>query len=328
MSNDASRMQNDLRAIISTLSPEIPSDLLEVRLEEVLYRYDIHHKATQDLDNDLKEKVELFISSKQLEGLSPKTLDDYQLELGLFMRTNNKAVVQIQTPDIRKYLADLKGIETSTTGKKLTVLKSFFGWLVREEILLRDPTAKIKLPKKKARLPKSLSVQELEMVREACESKRERALVEVLYSTGCRLSELASMDISRINKQDMSTTVVGKGNKERKVYFTYMAMYHLERYLESRNDDCDAIFSSLRKPIRRMSNRSIQDEIDKIEQRCSLNKPMHPHTFRHTLAQSMLDNGASLEEVQHILGHSNISTTQVYAHVSEERKQQAHKRFA
>lgn len=328
MSNDASRMQNDLRAIISTLSPEISADVLEVRLEEVLYRYDIHHKATQDLENDLKEKVDLFISSKQLEGLSPKTLDDYQLELGLFMRTNNKAVVQIQTPDIRKYLADLKGIETSTMGKKLTVLKSFFGWLVREEILLRDPTAKIKLPKKKARLPKSLSVQELEMVREACLSKRERALVEVLYSTGCRLSELASMDISRINKQDMSTTVVGKGDKERKVYFTYMAMYHLERYLESRTDDCDAIFASLRKPIRRMSNRSIQDEIDNIEKRCSLNKPMHPHTFRHTLAQSMLDNGASLEEVQHILGHSNISTTQVYAHVSEERKQQSHKRYA
>lgn len=328
MTNDTSRMQNDLRAIITTLSPDIAPDVLEVRLEEVLYRYDVQHKATQDLDNDLADKVDLFISSKQLEGLSPKTLMDYRLELGLFMRTNRKAVVQIQTPDIRKYLADLKGIETSTMGKKLTVLKSFFGWLVREEILLRDPTAKIRLPKKKARLPKSLSVQELEMVREACETRRERAIVEVLYSTGCRLSELASMEISQINHQEMSTTVVGKGNKERKVYLTYLAMYHLERYLVTREDNCDYVFATLRKPIRQLSNRSIQDVVDNIEKRCSLNKNMHPHTFRHTLAQSMLDNGASLEEVQHILGHSNISTTQVYAHVSEERKQQSHRRFA
>lgn len=328
MSNDASRMQNDLRAIITTLSPDIAPDVLEVRLEEVLYRYDIQHRATQDMENDLQEKVDFFISSKQLEGLSPKTLIDYRLELGLFMRTNSKAVVQIQTPDIRNYLAGLKGVETSTMGKKLTVLKSFFGWLVREEMLLRDPTAKIKMPKKKKRLPKALSVEELEIVREMCETKRERALVEVLYSTGCRLSELASMDISRINRQQMSTTVIGKGDKERKVYFTFMAMYHLERYLSSRTDKCDAVFASLRKPIRRMSNRSIQDEIDKIEQRCEIKTPMHPHTFRHTLAQNMLDNGASLEEVQHVLGHENIGTTQIYAHVSEERKQQSHKRYA
>lgn len=328
MSNDTSRMQNDLRAVITTLSPDISPDTLEVRLEEILYRYDIQHKASQDLENDLSEKVDLFISSKQLEGLSLLTLEDYRLELNLFMRTNTKAVVQIQTPDIRKYLADLEGIETSTMGKKLTVLKSFFGWLVREEILLRDPTSKIKLPKKKARLPKSLSVQELEMVREACETRRERAIVEVLYSTGCRLSELASIKISQIDYQEMSTTVIGKGNKERKVYLTYLAMYHLERYLVMRDDKCDYAFATLRRPIRQLSNRAIQNEIDKIEKRCSLNKKMHPHTFRHTLAQSMLDNGASLEEVQHILGHANISTTQVYAHVSEERKKQSHRRFA
>lgn len=328
MSNDTTRLQNDLRAIITTMAPEISLDMLDVRLEEVLYRYEIQHKAAQNLEDDLADKVDLFISSKQLEGLSKDTLIDYRLELNLFMRTNKKAVVQIQTPDIRKYLADLQGIETSTMGKKLTVLKSFFGWLVREEILLRDPTAKIKLPKKKARLPKSLSVQELEMVREACETRRERAIVEVLYSTGCRLSELANMEISRIDRQEMSTTVVGKGNKERKVYLTYLAMYHLESYLVSREDDCDYIFATVRKPIRQLSNRAIQNEINNIEMRCKLNKKMHPHTFRHTLAQSMLDNGATLEEVQHILGHSNISTTQVYAHVSEERKQQSHRRYA
>lgn len=328
MGNDASRLQSDLRTIVTTLAPDIAPDLLDIRLEEVLYRYDIQHRATQDLDNDLQEKLDLFLSSKRLEGLSEKTLIDYELEITLFMRNNSKAVVQIQTPDIRSYLASLKNVDTSTIGKKLTVLKSFFGWMVREEILLRDPTSKIKQPKKKKRLPKGLTVQELELVREMCETKRERALIEVFYSTGCRLSELSSMDISEINWQEMSATVVGKGNKERIVYLTFLAVYHLKGYLDTRKDDCEAVFVSQRRPIRRMSNRSIQDEIDKIEKRSKLKKPLHPHVMRHTLAQNMLDNGASLEEVQHILGHSNIGTTQIYTNISEERKHQSHKRFA
>lgn len=328
MNSDASRMQNDLRAIITTMSPDISPDLLEVRLEEVLYRYDIQHKESQDLENDLQVKLNLFLSSKKLEGLSEKTLVDYQMEMHLFMRHTNKAVVQIQTPDIRSYLASLENVQTSTVGKKLTVLKSFFGWLVREEMLLRDPTAKVRLPKKKKRLPKGLSISELEWVREMCNTKRERAIVEVLYSTGCRLSELASMNIDEIDKQGMSTTVIGKGNKERKVYLTHKALFHLDQYLKERNDQCDALFVTMRKPYRRMANHSIQDEIEKISKRAELKRDFTPHTFRHSLAQNMLDNGASLEEVQHILGHENIGTTQIYAHVSEERKQTSHRRYA
>jgi integrase/recombinase XerD len=327
--NDASRLQSDLQTIITTINPEISQDTLALRLEEVLYRYQIEHRATLDLENDIEDKLELFLSSKRLEGLSENTLIDYRMELRLFIKTNNKAVVQIKTPDIRGYLASLKNVQTSSIGKKLTVLKSFFGWMVREEILLRDPTTKIKTPKKKKRLPKGLTVDELELVRELCENKRERALVEVFYSTGCRLSELMSMDIDNINKQEMSTTVIGKGNKERKVYLTFTALYHLNSYLKSRDDDCDAVFVTLRRPFRRMGKKTIQDEIGKIGKRLNLkNKIIHPHVFRHTLAQNMLDNGAKLEEVQNILGHENISTTQVYTHVSEERKQTAHKRYA
>ncbi|TQR14611.1 integrase [Psychrobacillus lasiicapitis] len=282
----------------------------------------------KELEDDMKDKINLFISSKRLEGLAEVTLIGYERELKLFADSVSKATVQIQTPDIRNYLASLKSVKNATVGKKLDVFRSFFGWMVKEEILLRDPTAKIKNPKKGKRLPKGLSVEELELAREVCETKRERAMLEVFYSTGCRLSELASMDIDRIDKQDMSTTVIGKGNKERKVYLTYTALYHLNSYLKSRNDDCEAVFVTKRRPHRRMGNKSIQDEVNKIEQRAQLKKKLTPHVLRHTLAQNMLDNGANLEEVQSILGHSNISTTQVYAHVSEERKQQAHKRYA
>ncbi|MGE6370655.1 tyrosine-type recombinase/integrase [Planococcus kocurii] len=328
MNNDSNRMQNDLRSMMSILSPDISQDVIESRLEEILYRYDIQHKAMQELENDMQIKTDLFLSSKMLEGLSGKTLKDYRMELRLFQRHTNKAVVQIQTPDIRSYLASLQNVQSSTVGKKLTVLKSFFGWLVKEEMLLRDPTAKVRLPKKKKRLPKGLTVAELELIREMCVNKRERALVEVFYSTGCRLSELASMDIDSIDKQDMSTTVIGKGDKERKVYLTHKALFHLDKYLNTRHDNCGALFVTVRKPHRRMSNGTIQDEIEKISKRANLKRDFTPHTFRHTLAQNMLDNGASLEEVQHILGHENIGTTQIYTHVSEERKQTSHRRYA
>lgn len=326
--NDASRLQSDLLTVVTMLNPEIHHDVLSVRLEEVLYRYHIEHREMKELENDLREKVELFLSSKKLEGLADRTLDDYEMELCLFAKYISKAVVQIQTPDIRSYLASLKGVQTSTLGKKLTVLKSFFSWMVKEEMLLRDPTAKIKTPKKKKRLPKGLTVEEFELVRETCATKRERALIEVFYSTGCRLSELASMDTDNINRQEMSTTVMGKGDKERKVYLTYTSLYHLNSYLKSRDDDCEAAFITQRRPYRRMGIRAIQNETDNIEQRAGLRTVLTPHIMRHTLAQNMLDNGASLEEVQNILGHENIGTTQVYAHVSEERKQQAHRRYA
>jgi len=159
MANDASRLESDLKTIVTTICPDILQDTLALRLEEVLYRYHIEHRASQNLEDDLNDKISLFLSSKKLEGLSETTLTDYQMELRLFSRHVSKAVVMIQTPDIRHYLASLENIETSTMGKKLTVLKSFFGWMVREEILLRDPTVKIKSPKKKKRLPKGLTVE-------------------------------------------------------------------------------------------------------------------------------------------------------------------------
>src|SRR5690606_18435660 len=210
---------------------------------------------------------------------------------------------------------------------KLSKIKTFFGWLVKEELLLRDPSAKINAPKKPKRLPKALSVEELEMVRESCETLRERALIETMYSTGCRLSEIANMKKSDINYQEMSMRVIGKGDKERIVYLSVKALHHLRKYLVSRGDDCEYLFVTIRRPFRKMTGRTIERIVDKIEERAKLDKKLTPHTFRHTKASLMMENGAELADVQHILGHENPSTTLVYAHVSEERKKQADKRF-
>lgn len=214
----------------------------------------------------------------------------------------------------------------SSIAKKLSVLKSFFSWLADEEIIQKDPTRRIKSPKKEKRLPNALTIEELEMLREACTTYRERSLVEVLYATGGRLSEVQALNRNDIDWQNKSAKIIGKGNKERDVYFSFKALYHLKKYLKSRDDLVPALFITERKPYRRLSNRSIQRAIDNIAERSEINKKISPHTFRHTLSTLMLENGADITAIQKILGHSDLNTTQIYAQISDTRKQEQYNR--
>jgi site-specific recombinase XerD len=327
LSNDTGRLMNDLNVLISTMFSDADMNVLPVRLEEVLCNYEIQRKSNLKLEKDIPEKIELYLASKKLEGLSLKTLKGYKGELQLFSRFCQKATALVTTADIRGYLASFNEAKMSTIGQKLSVLKSFFAWMVKEEILLRDPTSKVNPPKKPKRLPKALTIEELEIVRESCKTLRQRALLEVFYSTGCRLSEIAGMNRDHINIQTMSLKVIGKGNKERVVYLSFKALFHLKKYLKSRTDDCEALFVTERKPYRRMGNMAIQREIDKIEKASQITKKLHPHVLRHTYATLSMDAGIELADLQHLMGHSNPSTTLVYSQVSEERKQQAFKKY-
>lgn len=177
---------------------------------------------------------------------------------------------------------------------------------------------KIKNPKPEQRIPKGLNVEELEIMRESCTTLRERAIVEVLYATGCRLDELIHINKNHIDWQQQSLRVVGKGDKERTVYLSFKAIYHLKKYLKSRKDTNIALFVGSRKPHDRLSGRSIQREIAKIASRMNIDKNIHPHILRHTFASNLLNNGCDMATIARLLGHSNISTTQVYAIASDE----------
>lgn len=327
MMQDTARLVNDINVIVATLCPDVDATKLSIRLEEVVSNYKVHRKTVTDIEDDIAEKIDLFISSKRLEGLSDNSLTDYRIQLNMFERQFKKAVVQITTSDIRQFLASDSSWKMSTIDTKLSILKTFFGWLVKEEILLRDPTAKINPPRKEKRLPKGLTIEELELIRETCESFRERALIEVFYSTGCRLSELSNMKKSDVDYQNMSMKVIGKGDKERVVYLSFKALYHLKKYLNDRTDDCEYLFITLRKPYRGVGNRAIQREIERIESRVNISKKLTPHVMRHTFAQLSMDSGIELADLQHLMGHSNPGTTLIYSNVSEERKQQAFKKY-
>lgn len=328
--SDKARILNDLDVVVTAISPDIDGIKLKVRMEEIIERYTITLKTQQQLEDDLLSNIRLYISSKRLEGLSELTLNDYYRELVTFEFAVQKPTVNITTADIRKYLASNETNMASTTGKKLSVLKSFFVWLVDEEILLKNPAARIKQMKQPKRLPKALTSIELEQLREACKSKRERALIETMYSTGCRLSEIANMKRVGVNWNSGSMTVIGKGDKERIVYLNPKAIYHLEKYLEECEQaevECDYLFSTERRPYRKMQNKSIQDVVEKIAVRTNIQKNITPHVMRHTMATLAMENGIELGDLQQLLGHSNPGTTLRYAEVSEERKHNAHKRF-
>lgn len=328
--SDVARLLNDLDVVVGILSPDIDSVKLKIRLEEAIDRYDVNLKTEESLKEDLIVNIKLYISAKRLEGLSELTLADYYRELVMFEYFVQKPTINITTSDIRLYLAKNEGNSASTNGKKLSVIKTFFTWLVDEEIILRNPSSRIKQIKLPKRLPKALNALELEALREACETPRERALIEVMYSTGCRLSEVSHMTREKIDWSNGSISVIGKGNKERIVYLNPKAMYYLERYLKECKDDdneCEFVFSTIRRPYRQMKNKTIQDAIDKIASRTNINKNVTPHVFRHTMATLAMENGIELGDLQQLLGHENPSTTLRYASVSEERKQHAHKRF-
>ena len=325
--NDSKKLFHELNVHVLTLAPGIDEQKLARRLEDVLANYSIEIKSQIDMETDIEEKVMMFLSAKELEGASQATLSSYYYILRQFWNFTKKAATQVTTQDIRSFLASFNQNKRSTISTKLTTLNSFFEWLVREDMLLRSPTLKIKSPKVEKRNPKGLNIAELEKVRESCDTLRQRAMIEVFYSTGCRLSELRSLDRADINHQSMSAKVIGKGNKERVVYLSFKALYHLNKYLNSRTDECDALFVTQRRPFRRIANSSIQDEIDKVEKASGIDKKLTPHVLRHTFANLSMDSGIELADLQHLLGHSNPATTLVYTTVSEERKKQAFKKF-
>jgi len=328
--SDAARLLNELEVVITTLVPSIDSVKLKIRLEEVIDNYKVNVKTTEQMENDLLDNIRLYISAKKLEGLSESTLSDYYRELIMFEYFVQKPTVRISTSDIRRYLASNDDVMASTNGKKLSVIKSFFSWMVDEEVILRNPSARIKQMKQPKRLPKALTAIELEQLREACLTLRERALIETMYSTGCRLSEVSGMKRGDVDWSNGSMSVIGKGNKERIVYMNPKAIYHLKRYLaechEGENNS-EYLFSTERRPYRKMQNKTIQDLVDKIAARTNIEKNVTPHVFRHTMATLAMENGIELGDLQQLLGHSNPGTTLRYAEVSEERKHIAHKRF-
>lgn len=293
---------------------------LKLILEEIFYDYEI--TPTQKalvLRSDISDKAFLFLASKKIDGLRELTLKNYAIHLRHFSAWISKNIEDITAMDIRMYLADYakRQVKDTSLSTKISVLKSFFGWLENEEYINKSPMKKIKNIKINKHIRKSIGIEDLELLREACKTLRQRALLEFFYASGCRLDELAKLNIRDVNLDTLCLKVNGKGGKERIVFISEKTRVHIRKYLFSRLDDCEALFATERRPYRRMGHRSIQREIKKIGQAAGLEQNIYPHLIRHTTATNLLNSGADLVTVQEILGHEDPSTTQIYAKISK-----------
>lgn len=270
----------------------------------------------------LRSAKNKFFVAKRIDGLSPKTLGNYSYVLDMFFRfVDEKRVGRIDVEIIRNYIAYLvecRQVRYSTVQTHINVLKSFFSWLISEGILKRNPMSKIhslKIDKKSLR--HAMPQEDVERIRNIMKTPKEKAVFEFYISSGCRLTEGLEVMVDQIDFSNRSIVVRGKGNKSRTVYFSVRAKLMIQEYLSVRKGG-KALFSETRKPYGPMKDRSIQRIVRELGKRANIPYHVHPHLLRHTFATSALNAGMDISVIQRLLGHENLSTTQIYAELSLE----------
>ena len=287
-----------------------------------------------DNDNEFDEKDNIkllnsFLSAKQVEGRSEKTIMYYKSTIEKMLNKINKQVYNITTDDIRKYLFTYKKDKNSskvTLDNMRRIFSSFFSWLEDEDYILKNPVRRIHRVKTGRVVKEVLTDENLEILRDNCKEKRDLAIVEMLISTGIRVGELVRLNISDVNFYERECIVFGKGESERVVYFDARTKIHLMEYLESRTDNNPALFVSLNRPHERLGISGIETRLRELGRKCKIPK-VHPHKFRRTLATNAIDKGMPIEQVQKLLGHVQIDTTMQYAMVNQSNVKIAHRKF-
>jgi site-specific recombinase XerD len=264
-----------------------------------------------------------------MKGLTSSSLTHYKRTLEHFIYNINKTINTITTNDVRMYLLSYekgRGVCKSTIDDKRRVLNSFFSWLIREEIITKNPMLKIDNIKCDKRIHEPLTDLELEQLRGVCTNKRDIAILETLYSTGCRVSELIALNRSNVDFTNGRVKVFGKGKKERWCFLNAKSQIALKKYLFNRTDNNEALFVVNKNPYNRMGKGSIEKQIKHCGILANINTKVTPHTIRRTTATHMLSHGASLSDVQALLGHERSETTLIYAKLDISNLQSVHKR--
>lgn len=319
-----------MREMMPLLNDEQLSALKET-LRAKLCSYDIQKKETALMRTDQNgmNYLQVFLESFRQNGKSEGTVEQYQGHLGRMLSYIGKNVQEIKDDDLIDYMhryRQLRQVSGRYLNNMRLVFNSFFRWLQRRKVILRNPVDGLEPIKYRQTVKKPLSPEELEKVRCACERERDLAIVEFLYSSAVRVSELTALNRDDICWESDDVMVLGKGNKEREVYLNARAHLHLKQYLESREDDNPALFVGEREPHERLTRAGIEYIIKKLGVAAGVDN-VHPHRFRRTSATDLLRMGMPIEQVQELLGHSKIETTRIYCTVTKEQVKSSHRRY-
>lgn len=298
------------------------------KLQEVMLKAFSGRSETKKVISN-EEYLLMFLDAKTIEGCSWRTIQYYRVTIKKMLDNVIEPVRKITTEDMRTYLADyqkINGCSKVTVDNIRRNLSSFFSWLEEENYILKSPMRRIHKIKTNQLVKEVISDEDIERLRDKCACKRDLAMIDLLYSTGIRVGELVNLNISDIDFEARECVVFGKGGKERKVYFDAKAKLHLQKYLESRNDLNPALFVTLDSPYNRLKISGVEIRIRELGRSVKLSR-IHPHKFRRTMATRAIDKGMPIEQVQKILGHSQIDTTMQYAMVNQSNVKMSHIKF-
>lgn len=327
-SNSESFRNEFIARLLQTVPQAQAMQVISV-LDETMQAYDVQPKPVAIVPTDgIPEAVKHFLASKAIQNLSQGTLHIYHLRLTDFFTVIRKPCTDISADDIRKYLFFYK-TEHHASGSYLDairrILNSFFAWAMDNQLILRNPCATVEHIHYQQAERKPLSSYDLEVLRWHCKTLREKALVDFLFSTGVRISELHDLNRSDICFESRSAVIQhGKGDKRRMVYFNAESELSLRKYLESRQDDDPALFVTDRNPHRRLCKKGLENTITKIAERAGLH--VYPHKLRHTFATYGIRSGMPIEKLQALMGHSKPETTLIYAKLCDTDLRMEHAR--
>lgn len=332
MSYEQFRSSLASRLMDHRLPPEILRDILQ-ELDIVSADYEIRRACTDLIvSSGLPEIVRIYCAALAVENKAIGTIDGYRRDLDRFFSTVRKPFNQVTTNDIRVYLytrqqeAHLK--KSSLEHLRVTI-NAFFSWCVDEEYLERNPARRIEPIRYQRSSRQAVPAIGLEYLRKACVTPREKALIDFLYSTGCRVSECAALTVDDINWADRSVRILhGKGDKARTVYFNAESEVSLRDYLDNRPHESSALFCQSRAPYGHVRREALEVEVRKIRQRVDgLKVTVTPHVLRHTFATTAINNGAPVQHVQRLMGHASLETTMIYTHQQQEDIKNTHQKY-
>ncbi len=304
---------------------------LKEAIRIVLCQYDITAKETalQAVNNSSLHYLNLYLATCEQAGKSPGTLEQYRFHLSRLLSYLNKDIPDITDDDLYIYLYNYRK-NREVSGRYLNLLKtvfnSFFRWLMKKRLVSSNPVESIESVKTRQKIKKPLKPEEMELLRSKCAHERDLAIIECLYSSAVRASELLQLNRSDISFSSDEIVILGKGNKERVTYLNAKALVHLKKYMQSRTDDNPALFVSLHAPHSRLTRNGLEDIVRRIGTSAEVDH-VHPHRFRRTSATDLLNVGMPIEQVQELLGHKSIETTRIYCTVTKASVKHNHNRY-